>query len=435
MKSLLLICFLLISQSNLKLAEKSPYDYSTYSSVSKNKDLTNDSITSSNSDESAVYITETISITNSQITKESGKASKREDSEFYGVNAAVLVQGGKLTMTGGNIITKSEMANALVATNNGEVTITKTNITSTGTSAARGLHSTYGGKITASEVHITTNGGSCASLATDRGEGSVSCENCVLNTNGAGSPLIYSTGNIEVKRSEGTASKAQAVVVEGKNTAKVTEVSSLKCTAAPNRGNIDQCGVMVYQSMSGDASTGTGNFECSDSYIEILEKSEYYKTAPMFFITNTNANIILSNCDFRFGSEKFLSLKGTSEWGRQGSNGGDATLTLTNEIIYGDFEVDGISTLTIKMVKSSIHGKINNANTAKQITIIIDKDSKITLTGNSYCTSITNEDKTGANLVNGTFVWTIGGNSGNKSEIFKLNWLLLSLCLVLSMLF
>ena len=338
-------------------------------------------------------------------------------------------------MTGGNIITKSEMANALVATNNGEVTITKTNITSTGTSAARGLHSTYGGKITASEVHITTNGGSCASLATDRGEGSVSCENCVLNTNGAGSPLIYSTGNIEVKRSEGTASKAQVVVVEGKNTAKVSASSNLKCTAAPNRGNIDQCGVMVYQSMSGDASTGTGNFECSDSDIEILEKSEYYKTAPMFFITNTIANIILSNCGFRFGSEKFLSLKGTSEWGRQGSNGGDATLTLTNEIIYGDFEVDGISTLTIKMVKSSIHGKINNANTAKQITIIIDKDSKITLTGNSYCTSITNEDKTGANLVNGTFVWTIRGNSGNKSEIFKLNWLLLSLCLVLSMLF
>ena len=435
MKSLLLIFFLIISQSNLKLTEKSPYDYSTYSSVSKNKDLTNDSITSSNSDESAVYITESISIKDSQITKESGKASKREDSEFYGVNAAVLVQGGKLTMTGGNIITKSEMANALVATNNGEVTITKTYITSTGTSAARGLHSTYGGKITASEVHITTNGGSCASLATDRGEGSVSCKNCDLNTNWAGSPLIYSTGNIEVKRSEGTASKAQAVVVEGKNTAKVTEISSLKCTAAPNRGNIDQCGVMIYQSMSGDASTGTGNFECSDSDIEILEKSEYYKTAPMFFITNTNANIILSNCRFTFGSEKFLSLKGTSEWGRQGSNGGDATLTLTNEIIYGDFEVDGISTLTIKMVKSSIHGKINNANTAKQITIIIDKDSKITLTGNSYCTSITNEDKTGANLVNGTFVWTIGGNSGNKSEIFKLNWLLLSFCLVLSMLF
>ena len=398
MKSLLLIFFLLINQSNLKLAEKSPYDYSTYSSVSKNKDLTNDSITSSNSDESAVYITETISITNSQITKESGKASKREDSEFYGVNAAVLVQGGKLTMTGGNIITKSEMANALVATNNGEVTITKTNITSTGTSAARG-------------------------------------KNCVLNTNGAGSPLIYSTGNIEVKRSEGTASKAQVVVVEGKNTAKVSASSNLKCTAAPNRGNIDQCGVMVYQSMSGDASTGTGNFECSDSDIEIIKNSEYYATAPMFFITNTNANIKLTNCSFEYGSKKFLSIKGTSEWGRQGSNGGDATLTLKNQVIDGDFEVDGISTLTIKMEKSSITGKINNANTAKQLTIVMDKDSKITLTGNSYCTSITNDDTTGANLVNGTFAWTIGGNSGNKSEIFKLNWLLLSLCLVLSMLF
>ena len=142
----------------------------------------------------------------------------------------------------------------------------------------------------------------------------------------------------------------------------------------------------------------------------------------------------ITNCSFEYGSKKFWSIKGTSEWGRQGSNGGDATLTLKNQVIDGDFEVDGISTLTIKMEKSSITGKINNANTAKQLTIVMDKDSKITLTGNSYCTSITNDDTTGANLVNGSFAWTIGGNSGNKSEIFKLNWLLLSLCLVLSML-
>ena len=86
------------------------------------------------------------------------------------------------------------------------------------------------------------------------------------------------------------------------------------------------------------------------------------------------------------------------------------------------------------MIKSSITGKINNANSAKQITIIIDSDSKITLTGNSYCTSIQNEDTTGDNLVNGTFIWTIG-NSGNKSESFKLNWLLISLSLILSVLF
>ena len=150
MKSFLLIFFLLLSQSNLKLTEKSPYDYSTYSAVSKNKDLTKESISSTNSDESAVYITETNTITDSEITKETGKASNRENSEFYGVNAAVLVQGGKLTMTGGKIITKTETANALVATNSGEVTLSKTDITSTGSSASRGLHSTYGGKITAS---------------------------------------------------------------------------------------------------------------------------------------------------------------------------------------------------------------------------------------------------------------------------------------------
>ena len=131
-----------------------------------------------------------------------------------------------------------------------------------------------------------------------------------------------------------------------------------------------------------------------------------------------------------------MSLKGTSEWGREGSNGGDVTLNITNQNIQGDFEVDGISTLTINMIKSSITGKINTANTAKKINIIMDADSKITLTGNSYCNSITNEDLTGANLVNGSYIWTIDGKSNTNSAkgIFSLNCLLVSLSLILGIL-
>ena len=137
---------------------------------------------------------------------------------------------------------------------------------------------------------------------------------------------------------------------------------------------------MIYQSFSGDASVGASNFNCADSSIEILQSSDYYSTAPMFFVTNTNGNIKLNNCNFVYGSGKFLSLKGTSEWGRQGSNGGAVTLNITNQHIEGDFEVDGISSLTINMINSDIKGKINTANTAKQININIDKDSKITIT-------------------------------------------------------
>ena len=75
---------------------------------------------------------------------------------------------------------------------------------------------------------ISTEGGSCATLATDRREGIVTCEGCILSTKGAGSPLVYSTGIITVRKTTGTAYKAQAVVVEGKNTGNINDNSELK---------------------------------------------------------------------------------------------------------------------------------------------------------------------------------------------------------------
>ncbi len=321
--------------------------------------------------------------------------------------------------------------------------IVGTNIISTGEASARGLHSTYGGIISAKEVNISSTGGSCATLATDRGEGTISCSNCDLSTQGAGSPLIYSTGIISVSNTKGNAFGAQAVVVEGKNVASVGLGSELKCTASPNRKTVDQCGIMIYQSMSGDASDGTSSFKCSDSTIEIVEASSYYQTAPMFFITNTDAEIEITNYNFKYGSDIFLSLKGTNEWGKVGVNGGNAVLNLTNQNIKGDFEVDDISTLTINMVKSHITGKINNANSSKQMNIVIDKDSTITLTGNSFCYSMKNGDPTGANLINGTYNWTIvheeiipdsdsSPDTGSARGILNSYSLLLSLSLILS---
>ena len=380
------------------------YDYSTISAVSTDQSLSNADLSSTTSDQSVVYITTSgLTITDSTLTKSSGDSSNTENSEFYGVNAAVLVQGGEVSITGGNINTNAKGANAICATNDGKVTISGTTIKSTGDSSARGLHATYGGSITATGVSISSTGGSCATLATDRGEGTVSCTNCELSTAGSGSPLIYSTGDITVSKTTGTSTGAQAVVVEGKNTATVKDSSNLKCNGIGNRNNVDQCGVMLYQSMSGDADDGTSTFNCENSNIEIQSGSSVYSSAPMFFITNTDAFIKLNGCTFTYGSGTFLSAKGTSEWGTSGSNGGDVILNLTNQNIVGDFVVDANSDLTINMVNSTITGKINSAKTADDLSINLDSASKITLTGNSYYTSISNSDKTGSNIINGSY--------------------------------
>ena len=397
------------------------YDYSSYSATSTDTNLSTKTLSSTTADNSVVYITKAgRTITNSALNKESGDSSNTENSEFYGVNAAVLVQGGGLTMSGGTISTAATGANALVATNDGEVTISGTKITSTGSSSARGLHATFGGKITASNVEISTQGGSCASLATDRGEGTVTCTECTLSTAGAGSPLIYSTGQITASKTTGTATGAQAIVIEGRNTATIRDSTQLKCNGNPNRKEVDKCGVMLYQSMSGDAESGTSTFNCIKSSIEIQSSSSYYSTAPMFFITNTEAKINLEGCTLTYGSGVFLNAAGTSEWGTTGSNGGVVTLSLTNQNIEGDITVDANSGLTINMVGSSIKGKINTGNTAAKIAITLDSDSTITLTGNSYYTSISNAKTDGSNLINGTYTWTLaeekeittgGGNS------------------------
>ena len=410
----ILILFIYVIIPNLILLSTSGHDYSSYTATSINTNLSGQTISNSNSDESAVYITQSgITITSSTISK-SGDISDTENGEFYGENAAILVQGGGLTMTGGTITTTGKGANALVATNGGTVTISGTTITSTASSSARGLHATYEGTITASDVTINSTGGSCATLATDRGEGTVTCTSCTLSTSGAGSPLIYSTGSISVTDTTGTSSGAQAIVVEGKNSVSL-DSSSLECTATPNNGRSDSCGVLIYQSMSGDADSGTSSFTCKDSTITILSSSSYAASAPMFFVTNTAANINLEDCTFEAPSGVFLKVS-EGDWGSSGSNGGTVTLTLTNQEIEGDITVDSSSSLTINLVSSSIKGTINSAKSAAKLAIVMDADSSLTLTGNSYYTSLDNSGSNNIDSGSYTFGTYDESESGSGSS-------------------
>ena len=90
-------------------------------------------------------------------------------------------------------------------------------------------------------------------------------------------------------------------------------------------------------------------------------------------------------------------------WGTKGENGAEVILNLVNQNIEGDFIVDSDSELTINMKNSTIKGKINNNRAASELKIVMDSSSSIELTGNSYYSSISNEDKTGSNINNGSY--------------------------------
>lgn len=386
--------------------------------VSKNSKTLSGSYTSKKSDQSAVLVKNgaTLTLNNAVLNKASGDSSNTENSEFYGINAGLLVTTkSTANVTNAKITTSAKGSNAVFATGtNAKINISDSTITTTGSGSARGLDATYGGTINADNVTVSTSGNSCATLATDRGEGTVTAKNSTLSTKGTGSPVIYSTGKISISNTTGSASGSQMVVIEGKNSATVTN-SKLTASGQGNRNNVDNSGIMIYQSMSGDASTGTGTFTAKNSTLSISKNSSYYKKAPMFFVTNTDAVINLTNTKLSYGSNTLLSVKGTSEWGQSGSNGGTVKLNASKQTLTGNITLDKLSTLTMKLSNSSTYtGTINAKNSAKKISLTLDSSSKIKLTGDSYVTSLNDEDSSYSNIDFNGYKLYVNGKAINK---------------------
>ena len=383
--------------------------------INDDKKLTG-TYTSENNDENTIIVNNggNLSITDSIITK-SGDTTNIENSDFYGINSAILVQKDSIaTIKNSKITTSAKGSNAIFATGeNAKISISNSTIETIGNNSSRGLDATYGGLIEADNITITTKGESSASLATDRGEGTIKVTNSNLTTNGKGSPIIYSTGDISIDNTTGIANSSQMVVVEGKNSATVNN-SILEASGIGNRNNVDKAGVMIYQSMSGDSDEGLGVFNSTNTSLTIDEKSEVYKTAPMFFVTNTDAEINLTNTKLKYGSNILLSVVGTDEWGIKGENGGNVTVNTNNQTMSGRIIVDNISTLNINLVKTSYRGTINTSNVAKEVNLKIDKDSIITLTADTYVTSLENEDKTNSNIEFNDYKLYVNGTAISK---------------------
>lgn len=156
---------------------------------------------------------------------------------------------------------------------------------------------------------------------------------------------------------------------------------------------IDNCGVMIYQSMSGDANKGAGTFSATNFSLSISKKSKVYETSPMFFITNTDAVINLDNTNLNYGSNQLVTVSGNDgEWGNQGSNGGNLTLNATNQTLSGNISVDNISTTSFILKSSTLISTINSENSAKEVNLSLDSSSKWIVTEDSYVTTLTLEN-------------------------------------------
>ena len=127
-------------------------------------------------------------------------------------------------------------------------------------------------------------------------------------TNGLGSPSIYSTADITVSNATLVSNLSEAVCIEGMNSIKLTDCDMTANNTQMNGNATFLDSIMIYQSMSGDADSGTSTFDMENGSLTS-------KNGHVFHVTNTNAvinlssvkiinedsdNILLSVCDFDY---------------------------------------------------------------------------------------------------------------------------------------
>lgn len=319
--------------------------------------------TSDQLDVSAVYVKNggNLTLVNPTI-RTTGNTSSNENSSFYGLNAAVLAtQGSKLTISGGVIRSTGSGANGAFAAGRG-ATVDLSNLTIEATGGGgHGVMATIGGTVTLKDVKIVTTSERAAAIATDRGSGTILVTGGTYETAGFGSPGIYSTGDIRVTGGTFVSTGAEACVIEGANS-----ISLKDCTLTSKR----LCGVMVYQSFSGDAEGRMGRFTMEGGSLAA-------QTGPLFFVTNTHGIIALKNVKTSAASGVLIQAA-AGRWGRQGSNGGTTTFTAEGTQLDGNLVCDAISSISATLQSGTVlTGAVEGASLA------IDSTSKWNVTADS----------------------------------------------------
>lgn len=391
--------------TGMPMNQNQKVEYSAKEEITSDENITEGEYSSENKDENAISINGKVNSTieNIKVTK-TGDSDGGDTTSFYGTNSAIIARGGaNVTIKNIEVETDASGANGVFSyggsatTNNSNsdgttITISNSKIT-TKKDNSGGIMTTGGGTTKANNLTITTDGTSSAAIRSDRGGGIVEVDGGSYTTNGQGSPTVYSTADITVKNATLNSTASEGIVIEGKNKVTIENVTLTDNNHLLNGQSTTYKNIFLYQSMSGDAATGSSEFNATNSTITT-------KKGDSFYITNTSAIITLENNTIKNEDESGYFLRAQKDsWGNSGKNGGEVVLNLINQKVEGNIAVDEVSTLEINMTKNSTYtGSINSNNTAKSIKLTLDKTSKITLTGDTYVSELNDKETDYSNI-------------------------------------
>ena len=326
-------------------------NYDAVNDYTEDTTVDGETLSSTGTDENVAHISDgaKVSIKNSTITRESSDSQGGDNSSFYGVGAAILATDGEAYVSNSTIDTDSKGAAGLFAYGDGTVYAANDTIT-TKQDTSGGIHAAGGGKLYAWDMTVETNGESSAAIRSDRGGGTMVVNGGTYTSNGVGSPAIYSTADISVNNATLTANGSEAICIEGLNSIHLFD-SDLTGNMSDDEQNDCTWNVILYQSMSGDSEVGNSTFEMDGGTLTA-------KNGGMFYTTNTESTITLSDVNITYADDNdfFLKCTGNSNqrgWGESGKNGADCLFTAAQQAMQGDVVWDSISQLDFYMTDGS----------------------------------------------------------------------------------
>lgn len=181
---------------------------------------------------------------------------------------------------------------------------------------------------------------------------------------------------IDVSGSETlTSQNSRAVIIEGKNSVTLNNCILSGNDQSTKEGSV-KANVLLYQSASGDAENGTSSFTMTNGSMTSL-------SGAMFYCTNTASVITLENTELNLTDENILLIVSEGRWGKDGSNGGDCTMTVSDQALTGDITVDAISLLDLTLENCDYTGAILSEG---ETALTLGENSTWTLTADSYLT-------------------------------------------------
>ena len=207
-----------------------------------------------------------------------------------------------------------------------------------------------------------------------------------------------------------TSNLSEGVCIEGLNSIELTDCDLTAYNTKCNGNATFLDSIMIYQSMSGDADSGTSHFTMTGGSLTS-------KNGHVFHVTNTNAVITLEGVTITNEDADNILLSVCDDGWSGGSN--EATLNASAQKLSGAVKVGSNSTLTLNLTDGSafegyVDGNITNAKGATvstevgTVSVTLDGSSTWTLTGDSYVTEFNGD---AANVIGSGYTLYVNGTA------------------------